>query len=549
MTNVHINRVFKTIKKSYGLSKTDRFYVKEINLTLDRLLLCMKSLYVLSALLLTSPLYEISYAAAKPFIWPSVEVIVTQSKDQNTLVAQSGEVKWTISQAEYYLKRYRAWLNWETSAPQPLSTLSNISALRRLLISALEREVIVAYVKSKHLDSGNSALNRVALRDWLMKVVPGAIRPNESGLDDFIRGRLKMRADTDLTFFWKAAEDAYWVQQFKSELTEKLKIEDAEKEWRRQGTLMSVWLLQIPRVPTSSEITQAAKELRSELKNYYQAHLELFSQPLRLLVDPFWIRGGKSEVQRLEISSIRQNLVNGEPLEVLHERHPQLVKGSSRTLRGRSIPKHTEIKEGAITPVRLTRYGWTFYLIKRVYPKYVRSLAERSVEREVAAAVLRERDELPRARSLAHRARLRLIKGDSPDQLKKWARSNRIRISMPDPFFESTQKVVPTIGLSPELHQQILDLNVGEVSDSVLVRQHYVVAKLLQRKERKEKWDSVKDAFLKSWKVRRASQVLDEWLTKHLKNQPRWIKTKTLQQFRPEMLQFESSLDPTPSRE
>ena len=201
-----------------------------------------------------------------------------------------------------------------------------------------------------------------------------------------------MRLQDDLSFFWKAVEDAYWVQVFKSKLVEELKEEDAEKEWRRQGMLMSVWLLQIPRVPTSDEITRATKIFQTEMKTYYQNHQELFSQPLRLLVEPFWIRGGRSEVQRVEANTIRKALIEGQLLGRLKDSYPLLTKGSIKTLRGRSIPRNTDIKEGVFTPVRLTRYGWTFYKIKRIYPEYVRSLNERSVKREVAAAVLREQE-------------------------------------------------------------------------------------------------------------------------------------------------------------
>ncbi len=482
--------------------------------------------------------------------WPTVELIVAKTRDKNTIIAQSGPIKWTVSDAEIYLKRYRSWLNWETSAPQPLTILSDLSALRRVLITAIEREVIVQYAK-KHLtnESGSVVFEQLKeddVRTWLMNLIPGAIRPSSQGLDDFIRGRLKMKAESDISFFWKAVHDAFWVQTFKESLVEQLDESRAEAEWRRQGTLATVYLLQIPRVPTSSEITQAKQKYPQQIKDYYQDHLSLFSQPLRLLVDPYWIQGGKSETQRLEALEIRNALVNGESIELITERYPQLKKGSPKTLRGRSIPKDTEIKEGEITPVRLTRYGWTFYKLKRVYPEYQRALAERSVEREVAAAVLRELDDLPRAQKLAQKA-IELLTSSSEEQLekvKKWSRSNRVRVSQPAPFFKSQQAVVPSIGLAPELHQRIFDLKVEEVTPAIRVRQHYVIAKLLEKKEQAGDWEHERASYVKSWKIKQAGQILDRWLTKHLKDEARWINSKELGRFNADSLKFESDLAP-----
>ena len=267
------------------------------------------------------------------------------------------------------------------------------------------------------------------------------------------------------------------------------------------------------------------------------------------MVEPFWIRGGRSEVQRVETNTVRKALIEGQRLESLKDDYPLLTKGSIKTLRGRSIPRNTEIKEGVFTPVRLTRYGWTFYKIKRIYPEYVRSLNERSVKREVAAAVLREQDHLPRAMNLAQHAKKLLEQNVEESQIIKWARSNRVRISKPDPFFESLQSVVPTIGLAPRLHENILNLDLNQVSEPVSVRQHYVVAKMLKRTERQEDWNVVKEDFIKSWKLRRAPHILDEWLTIFLKKKSRWVNTKLLQNFRSEMLQFEAVNNSTMSTE
>ncbi len=502
----------------------------------------MSCLWLFSLATIGLTLSHIEEVEARDFSWPSVEGICAQSLDTNVPIAKSGVVEWSVAESEAFLKKYRAWLHWETSAPQPLNTLENRSALRRIMINAIEREVIVRYA-SKFSAKASTPLTDQMLRAWLIEMVPGTMRPTEKGLDDFVRGRLKMRAEADLSFFWEAARDAYWVQSFKGQLVDALRESDAEKEWKRQGLLMRTWLLQVPRVPTTEEISRAASTHKQAIKAYYQAHLELFSQPLRLLAKPYWVKGGRLEAHRLELISIREALVGGATLEDVHESHPLLVKGGSRTLRGRSIPSKTEVKEGAYTPVRLTRKGWTFYRISRVYPAYVRSLKERSVQREVAAAVLRERDELPRARGLATRAHTLLKTGKSLVELKPWARKNRVRLSSPDPFFRSQQDIVPTIGLAPELNEAIFNLEDGEVSEPIVVRQHYVIAKIVEKSQQSVAWSDVRTDFMDNWRVRRAPQVLDEWLTDHLKESPRWVSTEQLKFFRADELRFESSLE------
>ena len=463
--------------------------------------------------------------------------------DPSQKVARSGAVMWTLRDVEIYLKRYRAWLHWETSSPQPLEVLEDQSSLRRILINAIEREVIVHHTKNQELKYG-PIVGRAQLRDWLRQLVPGALRPTDEALESFIRGRLKLKADDPLDFFWHAVEDAYWVNRQKKWIVGTLPESQAQAEWKRRGELVNVWLMQVPRVPTSSEISTGIKNYPREMKAYYDANPKLFSQPLRLLVEPYWIRGGKLEGERLQAQEARDLFARGDTLEQVIESMPMLTQGGVKSLRGRSIPPDTEVKEGSITPIRLTRYGWTFYRIKRIYPAYVRSLAERSVQREVAAAVLRKQDDLPRAKKLAVSAVAQIKKANSIQELKSWGRTRRVRVNAPDAFFASTQNVVPTIGLAPELHQKIMSASEGTTIAPVKVRQHYVIARIIKRTERLEKWSSARAAFIEMWRRERTPRVLDEWLTQHLKDQPRWISMKHLRGLRLKHLQFESSLKP-----
>ena len=85
-------------------------------------------------------------------------------------LARSGEVIWSVRDAEDHLKRYRAWLNWESSADQPLEVLEDERALRRILISTLEREVVVRRARAAELELGPIP-GRPQLIDWLLSLI------------------------------------------------------------------------------------------------------------------------------------------------------------------------------------------------------------------------------------------------------------------------------------------------------------------------------------------------------------------------------------------
>ena len=89
-----------------------------------------------------------------------------------------------------------------------------------------------------------------------------------------------------------------------------------------------------------------------------------------------------------------------------------------------------------------------------------------------------------------------------------------------------------------------MNSSVGTTLSPVKVRQHYVVARILKKTERQEQWSEVRRSFITMWKRERTPRVLDEWLTEHLKDLPRWVSMKHLKFLRIEALKFESPLQP-----
>jgi hypothetical protein len=283
----------------------------------------------------------------------------------------------------------------------------------------------------------------------------------------------------------------------------------------------------IPRVPTSREISEAVGRYQKEMRAYYDRHPALFAQPDRAMVSPLFLAGGKGERARTSLEEARKLLVEGASLEEVRARFPTLQLKNQKSVNLKHLPQGTTLKEGSYSPLRLTRHGWTFYKVIRAYPGYKRAFEERGVQRECASAVLIERDELTHARKLADRARA-LLRHGSDEALNAWAKASRAHLKQPAPFHANPNHVIPSLGAAPKLHDALFELPVGEVSEVSVVRQSYVVALVSERIERTEPWTEASAEFLSTWREERSRRVLSDWLSKTLKDAPRWVSTSGL---------------------
>jgi hypothetical protein len=441
------------------------------------------------------------------------------------VIIRSGEIQWTADDVIKALSRFHLWLRWSRSDPPSVDALKDSRNLRQTMIKAIEREVLIREATAR-LPSPTPG----TLRAWVIEKVPGTVRPSTEGLEDYVRGRLKLLPKTPIDDFWRSSEEMYMIDQLRIDLIKNLDEAEAQREWRRRGEKVRAWFIQVPRVPSSLEISRGIKKYRDDLQAYYEKNAALFSQPVRLLALPFWIKGGRTEMHRVQAKNVRDRLADGTPAQELFAQFPQLTQGGMKTLKKRGIPKRTKLKEGAITPLRLARNGWTFYQIKRVYASYTRSIKEISVQREISAAILRAKDDLPEARRLAEDARRRLsaIAIGSEAELRAWTKRERARFKQPQPFSNSLNQVIPQLGKAPELHDLLFTLREGSVTPVIKVRQNYVVARLIERKSREKTWAEARLNFMPRWRDENNPKVLDQWLSKTLKDQPRWVSSSGL---------------------
>ena len=456
---------------------------------------------------------------------PSPPSPSTLKVSREDVIIRSGEIQWTADDVIEALSRFHLWLRWSRSDVPSIDALEDARTLRQTMIKAIEREVLIREATARLLSPTPDVL-----RAWVIEKIPGTVRPSTQGLEDYIRGRLTLLPNAPIDDFWRASREMYMIDQLRVHLIKNLDESEAEREWRRRGEKVRAWFIQVPRVPSSLEISRGIKKYHDELKVYYDKNAALFSQPVRLLALPFWIKGGRTEVHRVRAKTARDQLADGAPVQELFAQFPQLTQGGMKTLKKRGIPKGTELKEGAITPLRLARNGWTFYQIKRVYASYRRSMKEISVRREISAAILRSKDDLPEARRLAEDARRRLstISIGAEEELRAWTKRERARFKQPQPFSNSLNQVIPQLGKAPELHDLLFTLKEGAVTPVIKVRQNYVVARLIERKSREKTWAKARLNFMPRWRDEKNPRVLDEWLSKALKDQPRWVSSSGL---------------------
>lgn len=437
-------------------------------------------------------------------------------------LARSGALVWGDREALLGIRHQQLWMHWEHTDPPPVESLDDMMVRRRAIIEAIERELLVQEAKRRGL-----SLSLEELRRWTYEQIPGGDRPTFEGLDQLIRARLKLKAEGSLGAFWQAAERVALVERLRERLTAELSEAEGREVWRTRGRLLGLQMLLIPRVPTSDEITQATRTLQVEMRTYYDKHKQLFSQADRALVTPVFFSGGKGERERLQLIEVQRLLTEGQSLADLKAQYPTLQTREKQSLSARLLPKQSVLKEGEVTRPRVTRYGWTIYQLHKVFRGYTRSFEERSVQRECASAVLIEKDQLKHAREVAMRGR-ELLKHGSDESVRSWAKANRAHLKLPAPFYANPNQIIPMLGTAPALHDQLFTFKVGGVSEVTPVRQSYVIIKVVSRQEQSAAWEDARGDFMQTWRAERARKLLNEWLSKTLEGQPRWVSSSRL---------------------
>ncbi|MEZ4471281.1 MAG: peptidylprolyl isomerase [bacterium] len=451
----------------------------------------------------------------------AVDAAVTDMAIPPGALGRAGEVVLGEAELLQAVEEARALQHWRDGQAPPMEALASPMLRRRLVIQALETRVVRGEVARRGL-----AIPVRAVEDALRNAADGrafdAPRPvEEAPLDpDTLQARLAARFGAVAPHLRRVAEDLLGARLLAEALLDAVDDAELQARWRAEGTQVVVDVIQIPRVPTNREIDAAVRLRADDLKTWFEGHRALFHRPVRRRV----VRVGLPATERPRLEALRVRAAAGADLEALaREADPRAAPLAPVT--PDRLPAAFAVGVGELTPIVEDASGLAFYRVVAELPGMERTLAEVSVQREVAAALLREADALPTARATAQAVADLLRQAPDGAELAARVKADRLRRSTTRRFSLAGPEVVPEVGQAPELFQAIFALErPGAVTPVFIVRQDYVVARLVERQAPDAAaWAAERAAFVARWRAAELPRAVDAWLTAHLKDAPLWI--------------------------
>ncbi|MEE2757641.1 MAG: peptidylprolyl isomerase [Myxococcota bacterium] len=430
---------------------------------------------------------------------------------------------------------------WQTKKNAPLSALKSLPLRQKVLLRALETRV----VRQKFSDLGLTRSTKM-MEALLAKAALG-LQPDHrlsesdrvAALSDLelLEAQIVARFNAPFAHVKRVAADLVEHRILADKMLDKLLDTGPQAAWTEEKTCLSAELYRVPRVPTALEIDKAIEELQPQMKTYYESNPRLFKTPARTFIRRFLLENTdatKDMVVKKRLQQFRQTVIDGGDMEVLVKEHGFPRDRRSGGRKAVSMSKRPDLharSKGSITPIEQHPSGWVFYKIEGHGDAVNRPFDESRVQRELAAAVLRQENLLPNAKRIAGLLAYRLRGFKTSEQLgDAFLKENRIRRSETGQFCKTSRKHVPSIGLAPELVPTIFKLTMDQpVSNPLRIRQDLIVAKLLWKTSPTAKqWAAQKAAFTVQWRKREAPTVVRKWLHEYARQHRPWIDSKRL---------------------
>jgi hypothetical protein len=418
----------------------------------------------------------------------------------------------------------RALQIWQSGRRPPESALLQLEVRLSLLEAALDTRLVRAEVARRGLAPPPEAV------EPLMRLARAGLSPETSTplpLDapqPYTGPAFEARYLLDERAFHEVAQDVLEASRLRDALLAEITPETLRAAFDSSRTRVTLDVVTVGRVPTPREIDDAVRQRPDELRAWYDAHPELFVTPTRratrrVLVspdgqDPAAVAAARSTAERLHAAAAA-----GTPFDAL-PMSPGVRVTPLRPLSRAQFAPAFDVALGALTPVVPHRDGFAFARPESETPGWSRAFHEPTVQREVAAALLREFDELPQARAVADEAAHLLTRGVAAarivESLKPKAPGIRLEAVRTPAFARTANGVVPTIGLAPELFDAAFEARPERPVTTVhAVRQVYCVARVLQFEVPTEAdWASDGARFESAYRAREARHVLRDWLSR-----------------------------------
>jgi hypothetical protein len=400
--------------------------------------------------------------------------------------------------------------------------LSEYPARYRVLLEQLQSRFIAKQVSNAVKENELSSIASQLLGGLsLSRAVIS--RANHSGRSDSVE-QLASQLKTSQTRVVDVITLAVKKHHFINALLANLPTDYMLINWFEQSLQVEFEAITIPRVPTSREIDRAVLELRSEITRVYKERPGRFNKPRKILATRIrvpWLQnrsnGADSQVRGRAAKLLRAR-EDGDGVLSLLERAGDdyaLRKKGHVTLNARKHPKLAKLNKGERSGLFEDDRGVGFYEIKMQAPAYTRKLTDQTVQRELAAELLRQRDTLPNAYRKAQAIADTWV--SSPDlvdqRLKNIQGSRRIPSSRFAPYVSA---LIPGLGTAELGAEQIQQLQRNEVSGHpVWIRQDYVVFRVAgwQVPILGEWWQKA-PAYWAEYEPKARQQLIHQWLTR-----------------------------------
>ncbi len=448
-------------------------------------------------------------------------------------IGRAGPVVLDLAGFRIAIDEARVLQFWRTGEPPPVEALRNAMLRRRVVAKALETRVVREEAARRGLAVPPERLAQ-ALENFAAGRPLDAPLPEPAPDPGTIDARLAARYGTAPERARQVVVDLLYAGLLSDALLAETPDATLRRAWEDEETQARVDVVQVPRVPTTKEIDRAVRERAPAIAAFYEKNRERFQKPERALGRrvvvpvPSGADAAAREAARTKAEALRARVAGGEDLAKVAS--AETIEGERRRAgvvgpwTREQAPELFEMKQGELSPVRPHRLGFIFLRVESRIPATVRPLDDTTVQREVAAEILRDEDALPHARQVAERARELLRTDPTGSALDALVGSERLRRATTEPFPRAVGRV-PGIGLAPELFEAVFKLTeAAPVTPVFTVRQDYVVARRVDfRAPDPAQWPQVRATFAQRWRERERPHVVDRWLNDRLRGEAMWI--------------------------
>ncbi|MGB0645909.1 MAG: hypothetical protein ACPGQS_01980 [Bradymonadia bacterium] len=460
------------------------------------------------------------------------------SPKPESIVVRTSTESYGISETRRLFEEARVVASLQTDRSLTLKQLSDFADRYRVLTEHLQLRLMSLKAPKKAemiviQQLASKILNGYSLTEALEKSEPAQTSPEAIE-------RLAVRVASSSEVVKEALRLLIQREYLINQLQKKLPQSYMLINWYEQNLSVDFEGLAVPRVPTSREIDRALGRLQPEIATAYEKNRRRFNRPPKIMANRIRVRWSRPRTPdsdrtiRSKIATLKMARESGQTFEeVLSQTGDQhaIRKGGRVTLNANAYPSLANLKAGTITPLMEDDVGVSFYEIKLHTPAFTRPLSTQTVQRELAAEILRETDQLPSAYRVAQQ--LSDLWVSLPEritsELSRIQGSKRISRGQFAPYASNQ---IPGVGLSEAGTVHLQQLKTGKVSGQpVRIRQDYLVFKVINwTVPALADWWQEAPRFWRTYEPQARQNLIRSWLKVHGTDQQVKVDKPTLAQ-------------------